>query len=103
LHKASTPNLDYDLDKVMKRHVSGLQDSGEHKNILQPHRLWLYMPYMHSEQLLDQEVCLASPGCTLVCTKSPTVQSDVLSWFCAWQLEQCLKSRLGLFLQLETA
>ena len=32
------------------------QDSGGQEGIKLAHRIWLYMPFMHSEDLQDQEV-----------------------------------------------
>lgn len=36
--------------------ASGLQDSGGQESLHLAHRIWLYMPFMHSEQIQDQEV-----------------------------------------------
>ena len=36
--------------------ASVLQDSGGQQSLHLAHRIWLYMPFMHSEEIQDQEV-----------------------------------------------
>ena len=39
------------------------QESGGQEDIKLAHRIWLYMPFMHSEDLKDQEVSKRAPQC----------------------------------------
>lgn len=41
--------------------MTSVQASGEAGDFIPPHRVWLFMPYMHSESLADQEVRLLRP------------------------------------------
>ncbi|BDA49433.1 hypothetical protein COCOBI_14-0500 [Coccomyxa sp. Obi] len=46
------------LDQEALSLARRLVDSGEAQQIIPPHRVWLYMPYMHSEALQDQQECV---------------------------------------------
>ena len=57
-------------------HPSVLQESGGQESLHLAHRVWLYMPFMHSEEIQDQEVVLnplrlhrsaVSPATQLIC------------------------------------
>ncbi|EIE19050.1 DUF924-domain-containing protein [Coccomyxa subellipsoidea C-169] len=52
-----TPRM-FSLDQEALSLAKSLVESGEAGQIIPPHRVWLYMAYMHSEVLQDQQDCV---------------------------------------------
>ncbi|KAK9832736.1 hypothetical protein WJX81_006061 [Elliptochloris bilobata] len=46
------------LDERALRRAEAMLASGEAERVRPAHRTWLVMPYMHSEQLTDQQTCV---------------------------------------------
>ncbi|CAL5224518.1 g7215 [Coccomyxa viridis] len=64
-----TPKM-YSLDGETLSLAKHLIDSGGQGSLHLAHRVWLYMPFMHSEELQDQEDCIRHAGELLTQTQA---------------------------------